>query len=355
MNDHMAESERIRKYEPFFGKWFLNNELGRGSEATVFEIVSDDEEGRKSRAALKYLHIPSSEATKKELLEMMPDKESVQNWCNTRLDWIREEIDFLSQNKNQHNLVGCKDYMIVKNPGSEDIGWDVLILMDYLFPVYDFLRRENASQLDVINLWKDIANALVCCERQDKVVIDINPRRIYISEQGIYKLSYFEVFFREYYFMNRIGHMPFLAPEILQHDTFDNRISYYSLGLTVYYYLNGRRFPFMPPHHERINHYDVEAAYERRYQGEKIPPIPYVSEKVNKVLLKSLEYKPEDRYGSAAVLLSAIQIILDEEKNELQRKPLNVSGLQKNAECGHQGGKRKWIDFFLNWMKGDRE
>ena len=34
--------DRYRKYEPFFGKWYIKRELGKGSFGRVYEIYWDE-------------------------------------------------------------------------------------------------------------------------------------------------------------------------------------------------------------------------------------------------------------------------------------------------------------------------
>ena len=49
--------EEYRKYEPFFGSWYLSRLIGKGSFGKVFEIARKGF-GTTYRAALKIISVP---------------------------------------------------------------------------------------------------------------------------------------------------------------------------------------------------------------------------------------------------------------------------------------------------------
>ena len=61
--------DEYRKYEPIFGSWKLEREIGKGSFSKVFEI-SREEFGVTQRAALKIINVPQAKGDIKIKMNM---------------------------------------------------------------------------------------------------------------------------------------------------------------------------------------------------------------------------------------------------------------------------------------------
>ncbi|MDO5344956.1 MAG: serine/threonine-protein kinase, partial [Lachnospiraceae bacterium] len=331
--------DRYRKYEPFFGKWRIRRELGKGSFGEVFEIYWDDGHGNYTTSALKIIHIPVEEELKLQM-EEQPNIDAVRNFFSKQVDRIKEEIRILQKCKGHSNIVSYEDHMIVENVGPYGIGWDILVRMELLYPLSSRLFGREATQYDVVQMWSDIANALIYCEEQNIIHRDIKPANILISASGRYKLTDFGAARKSILAMEastRVGTEKYMAPEVYKNQRYDKRADYYSLGCVVYYFLNKRRYVFQPPYPQEINSDDNEQAERKRIMGESIPRIKGVSKEINEVLLKSMAYRPENRYRSAVELYEAIQHILETQGNELRHKRLNV----EDAKQPYKGQARE--------------
>ncbi|MDO5346851.1 MAG: serine/threonine-protein kinase [Lachnospiraceae bacterium] len=329
--------DRFRKYEPFFGKWKISKELGKGSFGRVFEIYWDDGLGGHTASALKMIHIPSDEALRIQM-EEQPSMEAVRNYFLKQVERIKEEIRILQKCKGHSNIVSYEDHMIVENIGSNGIGWDILIRMELLYPLNPYLSRPQATQYDVVQMWRDIANALIYCEEQNIIHRDIKPANIMISTGGRYKLTDFGVARKSVQApeaSTRVGTERYMAPEVFKNEKYDKRADYYSLGCVIYYFLNKKRHVFLPPYPQEVDADDNEKAERKRIGGEKIPKIKGVSKEVNAVLLKSMAYRPANRYKSARELYWAIQHILETQGNELRQRYLNE---EEAPPANHPGG-----------------
>ena len=336
----------MRRYEPFFGKWRLTgNILGKGAFGKVYEITCTDEEGNREICALKYMHIPSGTALRSQI-EQQPDMDAVRSFFEAQLDRVKDEIRILRKCAGHRNIVRYEQHMIAENPGEGGIGWDILIRMERLYPITSFFARPEASQLEVIRMWMDIANALVCCGEHGVIHRDVKPTNILVSDSGVFKLSDFGAARRNLQGLDastRIGTEQYMAPEVYKGLKYDARADLYSLGCVAYYYLNRRRRPFMPPYPQALDAAAMEKADETRILGKKrIPGISGVPGRINRILLRSLSYRPQDRYRSADELRRALEKMLQKQGNELGVKRLDPQQ-QKSAEASRPNLRQKVV------------
>ena len=317
---------RCKRYEPFFGKWKIDKELGKGAFGQVYRIYWEDDLGGRTTSALKFIHIPSEEALANQK-EIQPNMEAVRNYFLKQVERIKDEILILQKCKGQSNIVSYEDHLIVETAGEDEIGWDILIRMELLYPLNSHFSRKEATQYDVVRMWLDITNALIYCEDQNIIHRDIKPANILISESGSYKLSDFGVARKNMQgaaeASTRVGTQKYMAPEVDRNLKYDKRADYYSLGCVIYFFLNKRRLPFYPPYPQEVDADDALMAEERRVKGDKIPALKDASKEVNRVLLKSLEYKPDNRYRSARELYDAVQKLLRTQEGDLKKRYLN--------------------------------
>ena len=335
----MMTSDFYRKYEPFFGKWHISREIGIGSFGRVFEIYRDDGLGGRVKSALKIIHIPMSDEVLRTQKELQGDEEAVRRFFKNQVDRIIDEIQILQEYRGHSNIVTYQDHQIWEMPREQGIGWDIMIRMELLHPLSEVFDRTDATQLDVVQMWSDISNALVYCEEDGILHRDIKPSNILISDNGRYKLSDFGTAKRVMsgeMVETRVGTPPFMSPEVFNNRRYDRRSDYYSLGRVVYYYLNRKRHAFLPPYPQPVDEDMMMDARERRTKkGEPIPPLPNTTQLLNSVLLRCLEYCPQDRYESAAELSRDIQRILSQDGILLRGMPLSGDIVSETGMVSH--------------------
>ena len=182
--------------------------------------------------------------------------------------------------------------------------------------------------MSVVQMWKDIAGALVECEKHNIVHRNIKPGTILVSDSGIFQLGSFSCAGEGVTpgIGCRIGTEQYMAPEVYLGKRNDKRSDFYSLGMAVYSLLNGGHRPFVH-WSEKMTYDNNQRADARRVAGEKIPAISHVPRKVNNVLLKCLSCDPEKRYQNAAELYSAVEKVYNSEQEELQKRWIDISRL----------------------------
>ena len=101
------------------------------------------------------------------------------------------------------------------------------------------------------------------------------------------------------------GTPEYMAPEQLN-GVQDERSDLYSLGITIYRFLNGGRLPFLNPYLRLAAHEERMAAVKSRLSGQELPQASGASEQTMAVLRKVCAFRPEERYPSAEVFKEAL-------------------------------------------------
>jgi len=169
-------------------------------------------------------------------------------------------------------------------------------------------RLESGKPLstdDVVGIVASVAMALACAEEHGIVHRDIKPGNVMIDRHGVVKVTDFGLAKAVKFFETEItqagfvvGTPTYMSPEQGTGKEVDNRADIYSLGVVFYELLCGR-----PP-------FQSEDPATLIYKHVHEPPVPpweirkEVPEEVARLCLKCLAKKPEDRYQSAAELLT---------------------------------------------------
>ena len=292
----MGNFENIRLPWP---DWKIVKYLGGGAYGKVYEIertISGTQE--KEKAALKIVFRPKDEDEIEEYEVSGYDKESIIESYKSEIQNYVQEYKLMKALQGQTNIVSCDDFTVVWNENG--IGGNVFIRMELLTPLNQVLKERALSTEEIIKLGKDIASALILCEKKNIIHRDIKPANIMVSQFGNYKLGDFGVskIMDHATYATAMGTPEYQAPEVVHMGKYGQTADIYSLGIALYWLLNNRRMPFIgadeQPTVDRKNE-----AMERRYRGEKLPAPKNGSAKLKKIVLKACEYNPEDRYASA--------------------------------------------------------
>lgn len=302
--------ETIKQYEPFFGKWYIEEKLGEGSYGAVYKIRSTDYNGKSYYSALKVISIPKDENERAEVELLCGTEENTRNYFQDQLNRFETEIELMNQFKGKTNIVSYEDHEIIPRQGDQ-IGFDVFVRMELLEDLRK-IQRTNAellnNQIEIIHIGKDICNALEVCLEHNIIHRDIKPGNIMRSKDGDYKLGDFGVArnLESTATMTKVGTLSFMAPEIENEGSYDERADIYSLGMVLYELLNNNRAPFLPAGNQAITAADKETARDRRMRGEPFP-LPMCADRyLGEVVVKACAYAPEDRYQTATEFREAL-------------------------------------------------
>ncbi len=280
--------------------WKIVKYLGGGAYGKVYEIertISGMQE--KEKAALKIVSRPKDENEIEEYEVSGYDKESIIQSYKSEIQNYVQEYKLMRTLQGQTNIVSCDDFTVVWNQNG--IGGKVFIRMELLTPLNQVLKERELSVEEVIKLGKDIASALILCEKKNIIHRDIKPANIMVSQFGNYKLGDFGVskIMDHATYATKMGTPEYQAPEVVHMEKYGQAADIYSLGITLYWLLNNRRMPFIGAN-EQLTVERKDEAMEKRYsKKEKLPAPKNGSAKLKQIVLKACEYNQEDRYASA--------------------------------------------------------
>ena len=317
----MATGEFHNEQKKVWSGWLIEELIGEGSYGKVYKI-SRTERGRKYFSAVKMITIPTRDQYKEAVESLGTDENSLRNYFIDMIDEIIDEVTILYSLAGYSNILGYFDHKIIDH--GDDIGWDILIRMEYVKSLRKHLSEKQMTRGDVVNLGIDICNALELCSKKGIVHRDIKDENIFINSEGIYKLGDFgiaKIVSQNRSMASMRGTPLYMAPEVYKGIKYDARIDIYSLGLVLYKLLNNDRMPFLPNYPQPIRFRDNEKAISLRLSGETMPPPVNAGEELGKVILKACETNPDNRYNSAQAfkkkLLAVYEGMDEEERNEL--------------------------------------
>jgi len=233
-----------KTHEPLFGAWYITREIDEGSFGKVFEIERKDF-GRTYKAALKAITIPRSQSEIKSIMADGMDADSVTAYFRGFVEELVDEFALMSRLKGNSNVVSYEDHIVVQH--STGIGWDILIRMELLMPLLDYVSSNALARKDVIQLGIDMCKALELCQKYNIIHRDIKPENIFVSEVGDYKLGDFGIartVEKTSSGLSKKGTYTYMAPEVYRGDTYGSSVDIYSLGIVLYRLLNDNRTPF---------------------------------------------------------------------------------------------------------------
>ena len=295
----------IFKYEPLWGEWYIDELIGKGSYGEVYKIHKEVE-GVRIEAAAKYISIPKAED--KKSFRQYTQKELV-TLFDERADKFSVEISSMLKLRDSQNVVRYEDH--IKKHKDKEIGWDIIIRMELLTSLEDYLDENNFSSKDVAKLGIDICSAIECCQANDIIHRDIKIENIFVDPLGNYKLGDFGV--------SKVGSgtatgtvtgtEDYMAPEISQEHKYNKTVDIYALGIAMYQLLNNRRKPFIDA--DCVPGQDAEAqAHIKRIKGEQMPPPKYANTDLAKIVLKACAFDRHDRYSSPSEMAADLKNIL---------------------------------------------
>ena len=297
--------ERLSAYEPLWENWYKDSYLGSGGSGKVYRF-RQELYGQVRYCAVKVLPIildrsvsVTPESREQELME--------------RRKQMAQEIKNMYLLADKPHLVHCinHSYRDILDDSGEVIGFDVLIQMEYYSTLTEYINRKGVLHPDEVEkLARQIGEALVSMHGINMLHRDIKPENIYVGESGNFFLGDFGIAKQTQAgsFATFAGTQPFMAPEVWnarapgeQH--YNKTADLYSLGITMYYLLNGNRLPLVQPGDSRNA---VDAAIFSRLSGKVFPPPENGGKELKDTVMALCAFDPADRLQSAEAFLAQL-------------------------------------------------
>ena len=329
-----------------FNDWVIIREIGKGATGTVFEIKKKDTKVE-IRAALKVIRIPRSQDDIKNAMITGMDQLSATSYFRGFVNEIQDEIKVMVLLKEHPNIVSYEDHCIIEH--KDEIGWDILIKMELLTPLVEWMLNHSIDANTVLKLGKEISSALCFAAEHNLVHRDVKPGNIFVDSLGRFKLGDFgiaRVIDKTTGGLSKKGTANYMAPEIYfgsSSSEYIQQIDVYSLGIVLYRILNKNRLPFYPPYPQPITYADQENALMQRMNGEALPEPCSGSSELKRVIMKACEYRPEDRFASMKEMHDALRMIGNTEDllQEEQTITLDEEDTEKTIAFTPEKAKKK--------------
>lgn len=316
---------RYKKYEPIWGSWYIDEELGSGSEGSMYRVRRRDPLGNEYYSAVKTISIPQNGDKDIEyMIACGMSRGEAEDFYKSIVEDAAREFDLMEKLKGNSHIASYEDHAIFRR--DDCFGWDILIRIEELTPLVKYSLENPMTEEVVLKMGRDICRGLTLCKKYDIIHRDIKPENIFVAPSGDFKLGDFgiaRIAEKTQMNMSRKGTYSFMAPEVYLGQSYDASIDVYSLGVVMYMYMNDGRVPFMPYYPEPVSAGDQEKAFISRVKDPNVPPPRNGSERIKKIILKACALSKDKRYKSAEEMLADIEDLRYEEKH-------NVHAAKKN-------------------------
>ena len=301
-------------YQPgdiVLNNWTLVRQLGQGSYGTVFEARREDF-GTTYTAAIKIISIPQNQGEIDNARAEGMDDESMTAYFREFVEEIVGEFALMARLKGTANVVSYEDHTVI--PHENSIGWDIIIRMELLQPLFDFSKENEFTRQNIIKLGMDICRGLELCQKFNIIHRDIKPENIMVSELGDYKLGDFGIartVDKTTSALTKRGTYTYMAPEVFNTGIYGPSVDIYSLGIVMYRLLNDNRTPFLPDYPEPISPRDRDTALIKRMGGKNpLPPPKNADGRLAEIVLKACAHDVNHRYSSPEQMRRELEAIL---------------------------------------------
>lgn len=287
------------------GNWKLKRLIGEGSFGKVFE-AERKEFDVVFKSAIKVVSFPSQHD--ESILDEMDEADRGAS-LRCSLKGFMQILALMHKLSGSGNIVSQADHAIIEH--KDGIGWDIVIRMELLTPLPEYLREAALSRDEIIKLGVDLCKALEICQRYNIIHRDIKPSNIFVSESGAFKLGDFGIArLGEANVMRndlRRGFCTYMAPEMWSGEPYGGSVDIYSLGVMLYSLLNDNRPPFLPIFPAPVTMTEQEGAFTRRMKGEKLPPPKNADWQLASIVCKACAYRWKDRFESPTEMRKALE------------------------------------------------
>ena len=165
-----------------WGVWEVTEKIGQGSFGEVYKSQKT-ELGKTFYAAIKHISLPKEQSEINDIVRegyATTSKDVLDYYQDTRDDLVKE-IEIMYELRANKNIVDYQDHLIVEKTNGK-IGFDIFIRMELLTSLDRYIESNDLKEEDIIKLGKDIATALVVCNKHNLLHRDIKPANIFIDD-----------------------------------------------------------------------------------------------------------------------------------------------------------------------------
>ncbi len=218
-----------------------------------------------------------------------------------------KEQSFKTEMSFFRTMFGSKGWLNIREYyETEEEGESLLFArFDYAVPLKKYIEKNGLTRGAAVKLGADICAGIEKAHKSGCCLSDIRPEYIYVDEKRSFKLAYVncEALTGDGSFgKGKEEEYPFCAPEIHSEGRKRKLNDIYSLGLILYWLLNGEKLP-----DDRQSMPEPENGFDG----------------LNEIIMKALAVNPADRYQTATQMKKALQSLqkqMDAEIEEREKK-----------------------------------
>ena len=221
------------------------------------------------------------------------------------------------------SLSGCRSAVTMidfDTAEAEDGGRTVFFLENYYDSLEAVLAAKRLTLKEILGIVSDICAAVIEVAGRGVLHLDLKPKNIFFDGDGSVRLGDFgSALFESDLAKNSSprGTLGFMAPEVYQEHLCGEQSEVYSIGLILYYLLNGMKIPFSD---SAVDAQQNELALYKRLAGTELPPLPVnasdgTAKAVNDLIRHACAYNPENRIKTVAELKYEIEAAAQKAKD----------------------------------------
>ena len=303
-----------QSFDPVFGSWYTQSQLGSGTDGKAFTIVREDETGKKQRAVLKTIRVGDYRNEKKSFntLGDQPAKPSKEERLHQKIIRnITENIDIIRQADGGKHFVKYEEWE--RRQTSDGKGTLILIRLEEMRSLADLLSQFSLTRDETLRLGISVCRSLIRCRDFGYIYPNLKPENILFDRKGVCKLGDFGSFSCLEPAKSSVAYKRtqyYAAPEYITTGKINCTADTYSLGLVLYTLINRGRLPFMEPYPQELTIGSFDRSKENRIAGVAFPQPALPDDDLCRIIGKACAYRPEDRYLSPKQMLQDLESAL---------------------------------------------
>lgn len=197
---------------------------------------------------------------------------------------------------------------------------------DYAMPLSDFIDENGLTQGGVLKLGIDLCRGLEHLKKADMIHGTLTPDIIFVDDNCKFRIGKIDLSVASVRKLEatETEKLAFSAPYALT-DYLNNACDTYSVGLMMYYFLNGRKLPFE-------GEMTREEAIKERLSGRKLPEPSYNAERITKIVMKACSPEKADGYQTPYSMRKELEEAYVRLAKEIEEARIKERAKQKKLE-----------------------
>lgn len=299
---------------PVFGQWYVDKQLGNGTDGKVFTIYKENYDGTRETAIMKMLRLGENRNERKTF-NLNDEKEYSEEGFEKIIKTVKKNIETVKKADNGRFFVKYED-LELRN-ASDGKGKLILIKLEECKSLSEVLKNFSFTLEETYRLGINICQALQKCRTFGYIYPNLKPENILFDKEGRCKIGDFGSFSCLEPAKTSISYKRtqyYMTPEFIKSGNINCTCDTYSLGLILYMLTNRGRLPFTEPYPQNVTVNALNESTQNRIKGVPMPPPQLASDSLWKIIKKACALNPNERYFTPEQMLSDL-------KNALNNQP----------------------------------